>query len=60
MLIGPKFRTLYNLEALSNSANLVVNDRDIKNLSLILRKGFYDYEELFGPFLEALTGSEKR
>ena len=60
MLLGPKFRTLYNLEALSNSANLVVNDRDIKNLSLILRKSFYDYEELFGPFLEALTGSEKR
>ena len=60
MLIGPKFRTLYNLEALSLSANLVVNDRHIKHLSLILRKSFYDYEELFGPFFETLTGYGKR
>ena len=60
LLIGPQFRTLYNLEALSVSANLVVNDRDIENLNLILRKSFYDYDELFGPYLEILAGSGKQ
>lgn len=32
ILVGPDFRTLYDLEALALSANLVVNDNDVKNI----------------------------
>jgi hypothetical protein len=52
--IGPAFHTLYDLEALAQSANLVVNDRNLKSLQVILRKGLQDYEALFGPFIKAL------
>lgn len=51
VLIGPDFNTLYDLEALSLSVNLVVNDRDVAKLDLILRKGLQEYENLFGPLL---------
>lgn len=54
MLIGPDFHTLYDLEALACSANLVINESEIDSIGLILRKGLRDYEALFGPFLAAL------
>jgi len=54
ILIGPEFRTLYDLEALANSANLVVNDSDTSHFSIILKRGMNDYNDLFGPYLEAL------
>jgi len=54
VLVGPEFRTLYDLEALACSANLVVNDADVGHLPLILKKGMSDYEELFGPYIDAL------
>ncbi len=50
ILIGPKFQTLFDLEALTNSANLVVNTREAEYLSTILKKGSADYEELFKPY----------
>lgn len=54
ILVGPEFRTLYDLEALANSANLVVNDNDAGHFSIILKRGMNDYNDLFGPYLEAL------
>jgi hypothetical protein len=51
VLIGPGFNTLYDLQALSLSVNLVVNDRDVGKLDLILRRGLQEYENLFGPLL---------
>lgn len=59
ILVGPDFRTLYDLEALSLSANLVINDVDIEYLKPILKKSFRDHEELFGPLFEAMKGYEK-
>ncbi|MFN2353904.1 MAG: hypothetical protein ABR512_05190 [Desulfopila sp.] len=53
-LIGKEFQTLYNLEALANSANLVVNDNEIPYFNVILRKAIPEYEELFGPITEEL------
>ena len=53
-LIGPEFSTLYNLQALVNSANLVVNDSEIGYFNVILRKAIPEYEELFGPITEEL------
>ena len=60
VLIGPEFHTLYNLEALSNSANLVINEADISAFPLVLKKGFRDYDELFGPYLAALESLGKK
>lgn len=53
-LIGPQFHTLYDLEALTNSANLVVNDADVKQFSTILNKSLRDYHDLFDPYLATL------
>ena len=53
-LIGPEFQTLYDLQALSNSANLVVNDNEVNNFRLILKKSLHESQKLFGPMAEAL------
>lgn len=55
MLIGPDLQTLYDLEALTLSANLVINEKDLGDINKILRKGIHDYENLFHPFLEAMS-----
>ncbi len=54
VLIGPDVNTCYNLQALALSANLVINERELPFFEVILRKGFQEYSELFGPFLEVL------
>ncbi|NOX80102.1 MAG: hypothetical protein GXP57_03265 [Deltaproteobacteria bacterium] len=54
ILIGPEFHTLYNLQALASSANLVVNERDVKHLDVVLRKAIPSFEELFSPLLEKM------
>ena len=60
VLIGPELQTLYNLEAFSLSANLVINEKDLDNIHLILRKGFHDHEKLFEPFLDSLEKHKNR
>jgi CheY-like chemotaxis protein len=55
ILVGPQFTTLYDIEALANSANLVVGDKDIKNFQIVLHKSIPYYEQLFGPLLEELS-----
>ncbi|AGF77087.1 hypothetical protein UWK_00504 [Desulfocapsa sulfexigens DSM 10523] len=55
ILIGSEFSTLYDLEALSNSANLVVNTEEIPELLTILRKAIPRYEELFGSLMAELN-----
>lgn len=59
ILIGPEFNTLYNLQALAYSANLVVNEKDLLHLGIALRKAIPAYEELFGPYMEELTSAGK-
>lgn len=53
-LIGAELRTLYNLEALAKSVNLVIGHGDLPYLKKILLVGFGDYANLFGPLLEVL------
>lgn len=53
-LVGPEFKTLYNLQALAYSANLVVNDNEVKDFNVILRRVIPEYEALFGPLMEEL------
>ncbi len=53
-LIGSDMHTLYDLEALANSANIVVNQDDVPYFGTILRKAIPDYEALFGPLMEEM------
>ncbi len=53
-LIGPNFHTLYDLQALALSCNLVLNENDLPYLETVLRKAIPDFEHLFAPLLEAL------
>jgi hypothetical protein len=55
VVIGPDLQTLYDLEALTLSVNLVINEKDLNDINKILRKGIHDYENLFNPFLEAMS-----
>lgn len=59
-LIGPDFHTLYDLEALAYSANLVINDKNVGRFSIIIKKGMADYKELFDPFIKFLKAHGKR
>ncbi len=54
ILVGKEFKTLYNLQALAHSANLVVNETEIPFFNVIIRKSIPEYEELFGPIMEEL------
>ena len=54
VLIGQEFKTLYDLQALSCSANLVVGDADIPYIGVVLKKVIPEYEALFGPLMEEL------
>jgi hypothetical protein len=53
-LIGKDLNTLYDLEALAYSANIVVNESDVSHFGTILRKTIPEYEILFGPLMEEL------
>lgn len=53
-LIGKEFYTLYNLEALTYSANVVINDKEAVHFDIILKKGLQEMQELFGPYAEAI------
>jgi hypothetical protein len=55
VLVGPHLHTLYDIEALALSANLVINYKEIKYLKKILEKGFRDYEKLFGPLFDVIS-----
>ncbi len=55
VLIGDEFKTLYDLQALAYSANLVVNGAEVSYIGTILRKAIPEYEALFGPLMEQLS-----
>jgi CheY-like chemotaxis protein len=59
ILMGPEFISLYDIQALANSANLVVADKDMKDFQPILHKAIPYYEQLFGPLLEELSSYGK-
>lgn len=54
VLLGEQFRTLYDLQALAYSANLVVNDAEMPFVGTILKKAIPEFEILFGPLMEEL------
>jgi len=60
VLVGPSFRSLYDLEALANSANVVINDADCEHAEIVLKKSFADYEALFLPLITMLKAHGKK
>lgn len=54
LVAGDRFHTLYDLEALTISANLTLNPREISRIDLILQKAMADRQHLFGPLIEAV------
>jgi hypothetical protein len=54
VLLGEQFQTLYDLEALAYSVNLVVNDAEIPYVGTVLKKAIPEFETLFGPLMEEL------
>jgi hypothetical protein len=60
ILIGPEFISLYDIQALANSANLVVAEKDMRDFQPILHKAIPYYEQLFGPLLEELANYGKK
>jgi len=57
VLVGADLHTLYDMEALALSANLVVNDRDLPSLELILDSGLRQYEQLFRPLIDLIDST---
>ncbi len=59
VLMGREFKTLYDLQALAYSANVVVHDNEVSYIGTILKKTIPEYEELFGPIMEELRTAGK-
>ncbi|MFZ5759097.1 MAG: hypothetical protein ACOY32_05610 [Thermodesulfobacteriota bacterium] len=60
VLIGPRFHTLYDLQALAESANLVVHPDHAARFAVVLRAGLRCHEELFGPYVALLQELGRR
>lgn len=60
VLIGSDFHTLYDLEALAYSANLVINTSEIGKIDIIIKKGIADYDMIFNPLIKILKSYGKR
>ena len=54
VLIGPQFRTYDNMTALSESVNLVINEKDTSKISSVLRSSISEYERFYAVFNEVL------
>lgn len=59
VVIGEQFETLYDLQALACSANLVVNDAEMQYIGTVLKKAIPEYETLFGPLMEEMRVAGK-
>ncbi len=53
-LAGKKFHSLYGLEAMSMSANFVLNEDDSGHFKNILKRAKSDFDELFGVYISVL------
>lgn len=59
ILISADFKTLYDLEALTNSANMVINNSELKYISTLLTRGLTDHADLFEQYISILKAHGK-
>ena len=58
-LVGDNFKTLDNMEALSYSVNLVINQKDMDQLETVLKKSIGDNELFYKVYRETMTALGK-
>ena len=58
-MVGDKFKTLDNIEALAYSVNLVINQKDIDQLETILKKSIGDNDTFYKVYRETMTALGK-
>ena len=54
VLLSQKFKTMDNMRAFGESANLVVNPDDLSSLPLILKKAISDNEKFYKVFMDTI------
>jgi len=54
VLLSQKFKTMDNMTAFGESANLVVNPDDLSSLPLILKKAISDNEKFYKVFMDTI------
>jgi len=59
VLLGDQFKTMDNMRAFGASANLVVNPRDLPDLTLILKKAINDNNQFYKVFMDTLKETGK-
>jgi DNA-directed RNA polymerase subunit RPC12/RpoP len=59
VLLGDQFETMDNMTAFGASANLVVNPRDLPDLTLILKKAITDNNHFYKVFMDTLKETGK-
>jgi hypothetical protein len=58
-MVGDKFKTLDNLEALAYSVNLVINQKDMDQLETILKKSIGENDLFYKVYRETMTALGK-
>lgn len=58
-IVGNKFKTMDNMEALALSVNLVINEKDFDQLETILKKSIGDNETFYKVYRETMTALGK-
>lgn len=59
VILGDQFKTMDNMMAFGASANLVVNPRDLPDLTLILKKAITDNNQFYKVFTDTLKETGK-
>lgn len=58
-LVGEKFKTLENMEALAHSVNLVINEKDLDQLEIILKKATSENDMFYKVYKETMMALGK-
>ena len=59
-LIGPSFKTLDAMQAFAESVHVVVNPKDLPNLTAILRKSTAEFELLYKVYKASVAAQNRR
>lgn len=58
-MVGENFKTLDNMEALANSVNLVINQKDMDQLETVLKKSIGENDNFYKVYRETMTALGK-
>ena len=58
-LVGDRFKSMDNMMAFAMSANLVINEGDVENISAVLKKAISENERFYKIFIDTLVEAGK-